>query len=115
MAFHHRSHRPVSARHAFALAFDLAARRDAVASLLVPLLLRAPFILIPAVLRPLEHLDRPGLLQICEAALILDFVLFLWTSSMLRFRARSVFNTPPGVHPEPARSCYGKAIRRLPW
>ena len=46
MAFHPRSHRPVSARHAFALAFDLAVRRDAVASLFVPLLLRAPFILV---------------------------------------------------------------------
>jgi hypothetical protein len=115
MAFHPRSHRPVSARHAFALAFDLAVRRDAVASLLVPLLLRAPFILIPAVLRPLDHLDRPGLLQISEAALILDYILWLWTSSMMRFRARSVFNTPAGVHPEPALSCYAKAFRRLPW
>lgn len=115
MAFHPRSHRPVSARHAFALAFDLAVRRDAVASLLVPLLLRAPFILIPAILRPLEHLDRPGLLQISEAALILDYVLWLWTSSMMRFRARSVFNTPAGVHPERATSCYAKALRRLPW
>lgn len=115
MAFHPRSHSPVSARHAFALAFDLAARRDAVASLIVPLLLRAPFILIPAILRPLEHLDRPGLLQISECALILDYVLLLWTSSMMRFRARSVFNTPAGVHPEPAWSCYGKAFRRLPW
>ena len=115
MAFHPRSHRPVSARHAFALAFDLAVRRDAVASLLVPLLLRAPFILIPAVLRPLEHLDHPALLQISECALILDYLLLLWTSSMLRFRARSVFNTPAGVHPEPASRCYGKALRRLPW
>lgn len=115
MAFHPRSHRPVSARHAFALAFDLAVRRDAVASLFVPLLLRAPFILIPAVLRPLEHLDHPALLQISECALILDYVLLLWTSSMLRFRARSVFNTPAGVHPEPAASCYRKALRRLPW
>lgn len=115
MAFHPRSHRPVSARHAFALAFDLAVRRDAVASLVVPLLLRAPFILIPAILRPLDHLDHPALLQISECALILDYVLLLWTSSMLRFRARSVFNTPAGVHPEPAASCYGKALRRLPW
>ena len=114
MAFHPRSHRPVSARHAFALAFDLAVRRDWVASLLVPLLLRAPFILIPAILRPLDHLDRPGLLQICEAALILDYLLLLWTSGMMRFRARSVFNTPPDVHPEKASSCYAKAIRRLP-
>lgn len=115
MAFHPRSHRPVSARHAFALAFDLAVRRDAVASLLVPLLLRAPFILIPAILRPLEHLDHPALLQISECALVIDYVLLLWTSSMLRFRARSVFNTPAGVHPEEAVRCYGKAFRRMPW
>jgi hypothetical protein len=115
MAFHPRSHRPVSARHAFALAFDLAVRRDFVASLLVPLMLRAPFILIPALLRPLEHLDRPGLLQISECALVIDYVLLLWISSMLRFRARSVFNTPTEVHPERAWSCYVKALRRLPW
>ena len=115
MAFHPRSHRPVSARHAFALAFDLAVRRDAVASLLVPLLLRAPFILIPAILRPLEHLDHPALLQISECALVIDYILLLWTSSMLRFRAHSVFNTPAGVHPEEAVRCYGKAFRRMPW
>ncbi len=116
MAFHPRSHRPVSARHAFALAFDLAVRRDAVVSLLVPLLLRAPFILVPALIRPLDQPNAPrGLYLLSGSCLIIDYVLWLWTSSMMRFRARSVFNTPPDVHPEPAHRCYAEAAKRLPW
>ena len=106
----------MSARHAFALAFDLAVRRDALASLVVPLLLRAPFILVPALIRPLDHPNAPrGLYLLSGSCLIVDYLLWLLTSSMMRFRARSVFNTPPEVHPEPAGSCYAQAARRMPW
>ncbi|MEO5618732.1 MAG: hypothetical protein ABIS67_13275 [Candidatus Eisenbacteria bacterium] len=116
MSIHPRSHLPVSARHAFALAFDLAVRRDWIASLAVPLLLRAPWILIPALLQPLDHADLPlSVYAASAAALIVDYLLLLTTGSMMRFRARSVFNTPVKVHPEPALSCYAKALRRLPW
>lgn len=116
MSIYPRSHRPVSTRHAFALAFDLAVRRDALASLVIPLLLRAPWILIPATLEPLEHTDLPRAAYLISAgAMIVDWLLLLTTSSMMRFRARSVFNTPGSVHPEPALACYGKALVRLPW
>ncbi len=115
MPIHPRSLRPVSARHAFALAFDLAVRRDAVVSLAVPLLLRAPWILVPALLEPLEHTDLPrSLYAASAAAMIVDYLLLLLTSSMMRFRARSVFNTPVTVRPESATSCFAQAFRRLP-
>lgn len=116
MSIHPRSHLPVSARHAFALAFDLAIRRDALTSLVVPLLLRAPWILVPALIQPLDHPDAPrSLYLICGAALIIDFLLLLVTTSMMRFRARSVFNLAPNVPPARAMTCYAKAVRRLPW
>jgi len=116
MSIYPRSHRPVSVRHAFALAFDLAVRRDALTSLVVPLLLRAPWILIPALLQPLEHTDLPAWVYVLSAAaMIVDYLLLLVTGSMMRFRARSVFNTPASVHPEPALTCYARALGRLPW
>lgn len=116
MSIHPRSFLPVSSRHAFALAFDLAVRRDWVASLAVPLLLRGPWILIPAVLGPLDHPNLPwAVYAVSAAALIVDYLLLLTTGSMMRFRARSVFNTPVSVHPERAVDCYLKALRRLPW
>jgi hypothetical protein len=107
MSFHPRSDQPVSVRHAFALAFDIAVRR---------VLVRAPFILIPAFLAPLEHPGTPPRIYvIASCALIADYLLLLVTSSMMRFRARSVFNTPPEVRPESATSCIRKALARLPW
>src|SRR5262249_19871979 len=108
---------PVSARHAFALAFDLAARRDPMQSLLVPTLLRAPWILIPALLSPLDHPEDAGwtVFALAGGALIVDFLLLLITCGMMRFRARSVFNTPPDVRPAPALECYSRAMGRLPW
>src|SRR5215831_11303096 len=107
---------PVSARHAFALAFDLAARRDPVQSLLVPALLRGPWILIPALLSPLDHPDAGWpIFAVAGGALIVDFLLLLLTCGMMRFRARSVFNTTPGTRPAPALECYARALARLPW
>ena len=106
---------PVSARHAFALAFDLAMRRDPVQSLIVPLLLRSPWILIPALLSPLDHPDAHWtLFALAGGALIVDFLLLLITSGMMRFRARSVFNTERSVRPAPVLDCYSRSLGRLP-
>ena len=116
MSFHPRSSHPVSVRHAFALAFDLAVRRDPLVSLVLPLLLRAPFILIPAFLAPLEQPDTPQhIYLIAGSALLIDYLLLLATSGMMRFRARSVFNTPSHVRAEPVMSCVRKSLARLPW
>jgi len=107
---------PISTRHAFALAFDLAVRRDAWNSIVVPLLLRAPWVLALAVMPMPSESDRPGLaVLLYVAALIGDFVVSVVIGAMLRFRARSVFNTPDEVHPAPASDCYARGLRRVPW
>lgn len=107
---------PISARHAFALAFDLALRRDALHSFFVPLLIRAPWSLTAAILPPLTATDRPAqVLGITSAAMVGDFIAMLVIGSMLRFRARSVFNTPAGTRPMPALDCYALGLARLPW
>jgi hypothetical protein len=112
----HRIRLPISTRHAFALAFDLAARRDPLHSLIVPLLLRAPWNvamwMMPAI-PPSGPSITVTLLTL--AALLGDFVMMLVVQAMLRFRARSVFNTPLEVHPAPVTECYALGIRRVPW
>lgn len=106
---------PVSSRRAFASAFDLAARRDRVQSLLVPFLLRAPWALTLALLPPAETSDDPALIfAVASVALLGDFLTMLILGSMLRLRARSVFNTPRGVPPAPAADCYAKGVGRVP-
>jgi hypothetical protein len=111
----HRSRQPISARHAFALAFDLAARRDRLHSIVVPLLLRSPWIFAPTVIEySFPRLERSQMLLVTAAAMLLDFVLFVVVTSMLRFRARSVFNTPPEAHPAPVLKCYSQGLRRVP-
>jgi hypothetical protein len=116
MPIHPRSHLPVSARHAFALAFDIATRRDALQSLIIPLVLRAPWILIPAVLDPLHRPDASWrAYALSSVALVVDFLLLLITCGMMRFRARSVFNTLQGTHPAPVLDCYMRSLGRLPW
>jgi hypothetical protein len=116
MSIHPRSHLPVSARHAFALAFDIATRRDLVQSLIVPLVVRAPWIVIPAVLDPLSHSNASPLVYgIASLALLVDFFLLLLTCGMMRYRARSVFNTPESAHPAPVLECYARSLGRLPW
>ena len=108
---------PISARHTFALAFDLAVRRDPVQSLWVPLLLHAPWVtmqaLLPAPDEPGGMTERNLLLQ--SVVLLGEFLVTLLVAGMLRFRARSVYNTPAGVHPASAILCYGQALARLPW
>jgi hypothetical protein len=112
-----RAHRPpISTRHAFAQAFDLAARRDVLHSLVVPTLLRAPWVITLALLPPLDQVDdTTPVLMLGSLALLGDFITLLVISSMLRFRARSVFNTPRLVKPARAGECYSRGFRRIPW
>ena len=107
---------PISTRHAFALALDLAVRRDPFHSLLVPLGLRAPWILALVLLPPVESNEvSPSLLGLTSAALLGDFITLLVVGAMLRLRARSVYNTPRETHPAPAMECYARGLRRIPW
>ena len=111
----HRLRLPISARHAFALAFDLAARRDWLHSIAVPLLLWSPWIFAPAVVElAFPRLERSQLLLVTAGCKLFDFLVFVVVTAMLRFRARSVFNTPIGVHPTPALRCYAQGLRRVP-
>jgi hypothetical protein len=106
---------PVSSRRAFASAVDLAVRRDPIQSLLIPFLLRAPWALTLALLPPADSTDDPSvILGVASVALVGDFLTMIVLGSMLRFRARSVFNTPPGIRPAPAWDCYAKGIGRVP-
>jgi hypothetical protein len=107
---------PISTRHAFGLAFDLAFRRDATQSLLVPLLLRSPWILALMVLPKPEDSTLPARVMMLSAiAQLGDFITLVLIGAMLRFRARSVFNTPLEVKPAPAIDCYAKGLTRVPW
>lgn len=111
-----RPRAPVSTRHALALAFDLAFRRDPFHSLVVPFLLRGPWIMAIALQPdPGPHERTTGRLALGAAALVGDLVTALVVGAMLRVRARSVFNTAPGVRPAPARACYAAGLRRVPW
>src|SRR5213592_1153224 len=106
---------PISARHAFGLAFDLAVRRDPVHSLLVPLALRAPWALTLALLPPVETSPDPSLvLGVASIALVGDFVTLLVISAMLRMRARAAFHLPPEAPLVPVSSCYAKGMARIP-
>jgi len=114
----HRQRFPVSVRHAFALAFDLAFRRDPLHSLVIPFLLRAPWVLVFGALPPIAsgREQIPGWLVLLGIVLLLgDFLTLLVVSGMLRFRARSVYNTAPDVAPMAAGEGYRLAFRRVPW
>src|SRR5215471_7712332 len=107
---------PTSARHAFALAFDLAVRRDRLHSLWVPLLLHTPWLALQAVV---PSPDDPGgmsarNLMLSSVILVGDFVVSLLVASMLRFRALSVHEAA-GAEPAGALECYARGLRRLPW
>src|SRR5262245_31201961 len=95
--------RPISTRHAFALAFDLAVRRDFLQSIAIPLLLHSPWLLALALLPSLNESERAvQVFLVRNIALLGDFGVQLVIAAMLRFRARSVFNTPADVRPAPA-------------
>ena len=108
--------RPVSARRAFALALDLAVRRDALQSLLVPLLLRAPWVIALAMMSGTGDTDTPGREGLVWLAAFLgDAVTELTINAMLRVRARSVVGAAPGARPAPASECYARGLTRVPW
>jgi hypothetical protein len=106
---------PISTRHAFALAFELAFRRDPLQSLAIPLVLRAPWLLALAILPPVDAGAESGpVVLLASAALIGDFITSLIVGAMLRVRARSVYNAPRGTRPAAALECYAEGMRRVP-
>jgi len=106
---------PVSTRRAIALAFDLA-RRDPIHSLVVPLLLRAPWILALGLVTPGEGAEmHRSLLLLGSVALLGDYLALTITSAMLRFRALSVWEAHRDARPAPVLECYARALRRVPW
>ena len=113
MSSHHRL--PVSSRHAFALAFDLALRRDLLHSIILPLALQLPWVVLLLVAPPLDGGPVRLVLLVWLRAAAMHGIWFtgLLISAMLRYRARSVFNTPPERHPAPPSSCYRDGFRRV--
>lgn len=106
---------PISARHAFALAFDLAVRRDPLHSLVVPFLVRAPWIIAPAVVAIAWPTLRSDLSLLVKAAgVLLDFLAFVTLSAMFRFRAESVYKSDHDAPPGPVGEAYAKGVRRVP-
>ena len=106
---------PVSTRHAFALAFDLAFRRDPLQSVVLPFLLRSPWVVALALLpseQVTEHVDQ---LIVWSIAALGGAFAWLLVDAMLRFRARSVFERPPTERPAPAADCYAAALKRVGW
>jgi hypothetical protein len=108
---------PTSARHAFALAFDLAVRRDALQSLWVPLLLHAPWLVLQAVVPAPEEPGGSNARNLMLSSIVLvgDFLVSLLVASMLRFRALSVYEAGSDGRPAGALACYARGLRRLPW
>ena len=108
--------RPVSTRHAFALALDLTLLRDPLHSLVVPFLLRAPWILAGALLStPGPSRPTPKVVLVWSIATLGGSITSWAVDAMLRIRARSVYSTPHGTPPAPALECYEQGLRRLPW
>ena len=111
------SHRrpPISARHAFALAFDLAVRRDTLHSMGGPLALWAPGTLAPALV-PLvfPQAQVSQLLLVQAASNLFTFLSFVIVTAMLRFRAASVFHGGQDADPAPVRECYRQGMQRVP-
>jgi hypothetical protein len=85
-------------------------------SLIVPLLLRAPWILTLGLISPGDDSDVPRrALWLGAVALLGDYVALTVTSAMLRVRARSAWEARDGATPAPALECYARGIRRVPW
>jgi hypothetical protein len=116
MPFAQRLRLPISTRHAFALAFDLALRRDLLHSIVLPFVVRAPWVLALVLLPVPSETDlSPRLLMLSSSALLGQFLTWIAVDAMLRFRARSVFNTTLATRPAPVLECYALGLRRLPW
>src|SRR5580765_9078000 len=108
---------PTSARHAFALAFDLAVRRDRMQSLWVPLLLHSPWLVLQAVVPSPDETGGSSARNLMLSSVILlgDFSVSLVVASMLRFRALSVHEAGAAGEPAGALECYARGFTRLPW
>jgi hypothetical protein len=107
---------PFSMRHAFALAFELAVRRDPLHSLVIPFALRAPWMVALALM--IGGDEAPSSRAVTwQAGLVLIGQSVTWwaVDAMLRIRARSAFNTPRGARLAPVLECYARGMRRLPW
>jgi hypothetical protein len=116
MSFAHRFRLPVSTRHAFALAFDLAVRRDALHSLVTPLIVRGPWVLAVLLLpKPDETAPAGNQVLLSSLAVLGSSITWIAVDAMLRFRARSVFNTPAESRPAPVVECYSRGLKRVPW
>jgi len=116
MSTSHSTLAPISARHAFALAFDLTFRRDLLHSVIAPFALRAPWMVAFALLVRGGDVElTPRVSTLAGLALLGQSVTWWAVDAMLRFRARSVFNTPAGQAPARAKSCYAAGLKRLPW
>ncbi len=108
--------RPVSTLHAFALASDLTLVRDPLHSMLVPFLLRGPWVLAGALLPAAAPGAGRSPLALLSTFVLLGGSISWWAvDAMLRVRARSVFHSPHGVPPAPARECYRAGLGRLGW
>ncbi len=105
---------PVSSRHAFALAFDLAVRRDWLHSLVVPWLLRSPWIIIPAALPLFFQLPPSQVVLLQLVGVSIDLVAMTVVTSMLRFRARAEFHSSHRGAPGPVGACYRNSLARTP-
>jgi hypothetical protein len=91
-------------------------RRDALHSLFIPLLLRAPWMVAFALLVRGDENEASARTRLIAAIALLGQSVTWWAvDAMLRYRARSVFNTAPGTVPAPAMECYARGLRRLPW
>jgi hypothetical protein len=106
--------RPVSTRHAFARAFALAFRRDPVASLIVPLLVRAPWIAALALLPPLEGAPATGRLVLWGLAALGDTIAALCVDAMLRVRARADFRAAADAPLPPVLDSFAAGLPRVP-
>ena len=82
----HRQRFPVSVRHAFALAFDLAFRRDPLHSLVIPFLLRAPWVMVFGMLPPIAA----GSERIPGWLVLLGIILLLGDFFTLRVKQKGV-------------------------
>ncbi|MEO5987509.1 MAG: hypothetical protein ABIU54_12480 [Candidatus Eisenbacteria bacterium] len=84
--------------------------------MIVPLLLQTPWFFAQAMLPPLEDSrDRLTQVTLLKAVVLVGQSLsWLLVSAMLRFRARSVFNTPGGRHAPPVLECYRQGVTRVP-
>ncbi len=91
-------------------------RRDPVHSLVVPLIVQAPWLLAVAALPEWRESERSTeVAGTWAVAQLGSIIVWLVVGAMLRFRARSVFNSLPGTPPEDVTLSYARGLKRVPW